>query len=50
MECLQALADQMKNREDEVRFFRSRYEDDKVLFEELPGKALFGALKLGEVR
>ena len=50
MECLQALADQMKNREDEVRFFRSRYEDDKILFEELPEKALFGALKLGEVR
>ena len=50
MECLQALAHQMRDREEEVRFFRSRHEANEVVIEELSGKSLFSALQLGEVR
>lgn len=50
LECLKALKESLHEYADEVRFIRSRLEENEVSFEELGGETLFHAVELGEVR
>jgi|CXWL01.1.fsa_nt_gi hypothetical protein len=50
LECLQALSSALHDAPEDVRFIRSRLENNEVQFEQLSGPTLFKALKIGDVR
>lgn len=50
VECLEALADAMRDSPEHVRFFRSKLTDEGVAIDEMSGNTLFKALQFGDPR